>query len=193
MRSSRSSQTLLAYLVLMNCDVVLARTVLDEHDAGLYAAGLILTKAMLFLPQFVVVVAFPSMATAHERRRALARGLTFILVLGAAGVLACALLPGLALVFVGGAEYAEIRGLLWLFAVLGTVLCLLQLLVYAVLARQGTRSVVLVWVAVLVVLAVGSQQSTVTGLLTSVVVIDSVLFAALLLLSLRRLGSDTPD
>jgi O-antigen/teichoic acid export membrane protein len=188
-----SSQTLLAFLVLMNCDVVLARTVLDEHDAGLYAAGLILTKAMLFLPQFVVVVAFPSMATAHERRRALLRGLTFILVLGAAGVLACALLPGLALVFVGGDEYAEIRGLLWLFAVLGTVLCLLQLLVYAVLARQGTRSVALVWVAVLVVLAVGSQQSTVTSLLTSVVVIDSVLFAVLLLLSLRRLGSPDRD
>ena len=114
-------------------------------------------------------------------------------MLGAAGVLACALLPGLALVFVGGAEYVEIRGLLWLFAVLGTVLCLLQLLVYAVLARQGTRSVVLVWVAVLVVLAVGSQQSTVTGLLTSVVVIDSVLFAALLLLSLRRLGNPGRD
>ena len=188
-----STQTLLAFLVLMNCDVVLARTVLDEHDAGLYAAGLILTKAMLFLPQFVVVVAFPSMATAHERQRALVRGLTFILGLGAAGVLACALLPGLALVFVGGAEYAEIRGLLWLFAVLGTVLCLLQLLVYAVLARQGTRTVVVVWIAVLAVLAVGSQQSTVTSLLTSVVVIDSVLFAALLLLSLRRLGSPTPD
>jgi len=77
--------------------------------------------------------------------------------------------------------------------VLGTVLCLLQLLVYAVLARQGTRSVVLVWVAVLVVLAVGSQQSTVTGLLTSVVVIDSVLFATLLLISLRRLASPDRD
>jgi O-antigen/teichoic acid export membrane protein len=188
-----SSQTLLAYLVLMNCDVILARNVLDEHAAGLYAAGLILTKAMLFLPQFVVVVAFPSMATAHERRRALVRGLTFILAVGTAGVLACALLPGLALVFVGGDEYAEIRDLLWLFAVLGTVLCLLQLLVYAVLARQGTRTIVLVWIAVLVVLGVGSQQSTVTSLLTSVVVIDSMLFVALLVLSLRRLGSPDRD
>jgi hypothetical protein len=63
--------------------------------------------------------------------------------------------------------------------------------VYAVLARQGTRTIALVWIAVLAVLAVGSQQSTVTGLLTSVVVIDSVLFVALLLLSLRRLGG--PD
>ena len=118
-----SSQTLLAFLVLMNCDVDRwPATSSTSTTPGCTPAGLILTKAMLFLPQFVVVVAFPSMATAHERRRALFRGLTFILVLGAAGVLACALLPGLALVFVGGAEYAEIRDLLWLFAVLGTVL-----------------------------------------------------------------------
>ena len=38
---------------------IVARNVLDEHDAGLYAGGLILTKAVLFLPQFVVVLAFP--------------------------------------------------------------------------------------------------------------------------------------
>ena len=33
---------------------------------------------------------------------------------------------------------------------LGTVLSLLQLLIYAVLARQGTQSVYLVWVALVV-------------------------------------------
>ena len=37
-----------------------------DHDAGLYAGGLILAKAVLFLPQFVVVVAFPSMSTAER-------------------------------------------------------------------------------------------------------------------------------
>ena len=62
----------------MNCDVIVARNILDGHDAGLYAGGLILTKAMLFLPQFVVVVAFPSMSTAHERRSALLRGLALV-------------------------------------------------------------------------------------------------------------------
>ena len=158
----------------MNCDVVLARTVLDEHDAGLYAAGLILTKAMLFLPQFVVVVAFPSMATAHERRRALVRGLTVHprsrVPPGCWPARCC---PDWRWCSSAATSTPRSSGLLWLFAVLGTVLCLLQLLVYAVLARQGTRSVVLVWVAVLAVLAVGSQQSTVTSLLTSVVVIDS--------------------
>ena len=110
---------------------------LDDHEAGLYAGGLILTKAVLFLPQFVVVVAFPSMSTAGDRRRALTRSL---------GAGRCArrglhrsapgCSPGLALVFVGGQDYAEVQSLLWLFAVLGTLLAMLQLLVYSVLARQ---------------------------------------------------------
>ncbi len=183
-----NSQTLLAFLALMNCDVIVARNVLDGHVAGLYAGGLILTKALLFLPQFVVVVAFPSMSTAHERRGALMRGLTLVLGLGVAGVLGCAVLPKLALIFVGGNEYAEIDRL-WLFAVLGTVLSLLQLLIYSVLARQGTRSVYFVWLALVAVLVVGSQASTLDGLLLSVVTIDTVLFLVLLTISLRRLRS----
>ena len=48
--------------------MIVARNVLTDHDAGLYAGGLILTKAVLFLPQFVVVIAFPSMSTVDERR-----------------------------------------------------------------------------------------------------------------------------
>jgi O-antigen/teichoic acid export membrane protein len=182
-----NSQTLLAFLSLSICDVILARNILDEHDAGLYAGGLILTKAMLFLPQFVVVVAFPSMATAHERRRALVRSLTFVAGLGGFGVLVCALVPQLALIFVGGNDYAEIDDRLWMFAVLGTVLSLIQLLVYAVLARQGTRSAYIVWGAVVVMVVVGLQLSTLEALLLTVAVVDSALFATLLVLSLRRL------
>jgi O-antigen/teichoic acid export membrane protein len=182
-----NAQTLLAFLCLINTDVIVARNVLDGHDAGLYAGGLILTKAMLFLPQFVVVVAFPSMSTAHERRQALMRGLTLILGLGAAGVLACALLPQLALVFVGGSEYAEVEDRLWLYAVLGTVLSLLQLLIYSVLARQGTKSVYLVWLALVVLLLVGLNTSTVLDLLLAVTAVDSALFLTLLAISLHRL------
>jgi O-antigen/teichoic acid export membrane protein len=188
-----NAQALLAFLSLINCDVILARNVLDEHEAGLYAGGLILTKAMLFLPQFVVVVAFPSMSTAHQRRQALVRGLALIVALGAVGVLACATLPRLALVFVGGPDYAAIQGRLWLFAVLGTVLSLLQLLVYAVLARRGTRSVYLVWGTLAVLVAAGSQATSVTGLLVVVTAVDTVLFVALLAASLVRLRKPVED
>jgi O-antigen/teichoic acid export membrane protein len=181
-----NSQTLLAFLALVNCDVIVARNVLDEHVAGLYAGGLILTKAMLFLPQFVVVVAFPSMSTPNERRSALFRGLTLVLGLGVVGVLGCAVLPRLALIFVGGDEYAQIDDKLWLFAVLGTVLSLLQLLIYAVLARQSTRSSYLVWAALVLLVAAGSQVDSLESLLLTVLTVDSVLFAVLLVISLVR-------
>ena len=50
------------------------------------------------------------------------------------------IIAGVAMVFVGGAEYSDVQSRLWTFAVLGTLLSMLQLLVYSVLARQGTRS-----------------------------------------------------
>ena len=187
-----NSQALLAFLALMNVDVIIARNVLSEHDAGLYAGGLILTKAVLFLPQFVVIVAFPAMSTAHERRQALLRSLSFVVALGAVGTLVVFLLPQLALIFVGGKQYDEISDQLWMFAILGTILSLLQLLIYSVLARQGTKSVYLVWAALVVLLAVGLQMSTITALLTTVLVIDSALFTVLLTISLRRLRVPLP-
>ena len=177
---ARSSQALLAFFALGNIDVIVARNVLDSHDAGLYAAGLIMTKAVLFLPQFVVVVAFPSMSTPHERRRALTMGLAAVGGIGAVATLGTYLLPGLAMVFVGGSEYAEIESRLWLFAVLGTILSMLQLLVYAVLAGQGRRSVYAPWAGLVAVVALGLSCNQPTTLLAVVVSVDAVLLASLI-------------
>jgi O-antigen/teichoic acid export membrane protein len=182
----RNSQALFAFFALSNVDVIVARNVLPSHDAGLYAGGLILTKAVLFLPQFVVVVAFPSMSTIAERRRALTLSLASVLGIGAAVTLAAAVLPGLALVFVGGRDYTEISDNLAAFAVLGTVLSMLQLLVYSVLARQAHRSVLLVWLALVVVVGLGLLTSEFEQLLAVVIAVDTALFAVLLALSLQR-------
>jgi O-antigen/teichoic acid export membrane protein len=182
--SFRNSQALFAFFALSNVDVVVARNVLSDHDAGLYASGLILVKAVLFLPQFVVVVAFPAMSTVSERRHALTRSLILVALLGVVSTAGAWLLPDLALVFVGGAEYGEIAGRLWVFAVVGTLLSMLQLLVYAVLARQGARSVYLVWLSLLVLVGVGFTVSSVTSLLLLVLTLDGALFAVLLAISL---------
>ncbi|ANH40072.1 Polysaccharide biosynthesis protein [Nocardioides dokdonensis FR1436] len=187
-----ASLALLAFFVLSNADIVVARNVLDDHDAGLYAAGLILTKAVLFLPQFVVVVAFPSMSTVDERRLALLRSLTLVAALGVVATLGAWLLSSLAMVFVGGQEYAEVESRLWLFAVIGTLLAMLQLLVYSVLARQGTRSAYLVWVAVLVLVAAAATTASLGALALVVVGVDAALFVALLALSLHRLRDPAP-
>ena len=187
-----ASLALLAFFVLSNLDIVVARNVLDDREAGLYAAGLILAKAVLFLPQFVVVVAFPAMSTPAQRRRALLRSLTLVALLGVLCTLAAWLLSGVAMVFVGGAEYADVESRLWVFAVLGTLLAMLQLLVYSVLARRGTRTTYLVWLAVVALVVLSSQAAHLGSLAAVVVAVDGVLFLALLLISLWRLKEPVP-
>jgi O-antigen/teichoic acid export membrane protein len=184
--TAHNSQALLAFFALSNADILVARHTLDTHRAGIYAAGLILAKAMMFLPQFVVVVAFPDLSTQENRRPALLKSLAVVAGLGVLGIAGAILLRGLALVFVGGSAYSEVSHRLWLFAVLGTVLSMLQLLVYAVLARSGRRPVLLVWLTFAAVLVLGLHASTVTGLLTIVLTCDSVLLAALLVTDVRR-------
>jgi O-antigen/teichoic acid export membrane protein len=184
--TAHNSQALLAFFALSNSDVIVSRHALDTHEAGVYAAGLILAKALMFLPQFVIVVAFPELSTESRRRAALLRSLGLVGAIGAVGVGGAALLPGLATVFVGGGAYAEVSGHLWIFALLGTVLAMLQLLVYAVLARLGRRPVLLVWAAVVVLVGLGLTTSSVSGLLVVVLTVDAVLLAALVATDVRR-------
>lgn len=188
--TAHNGQALFAFFALSNADVVVARNVLPEHSAGLYAGGLILAKAVLFLPQFVIIVAFPAMATAVERRQALVRSLLLVGGLGVVATLGALVLQDVALVFVGGDEYREIASKLWVFAILGTALSMLQLLVYSVLARQGRRSVYLVWAAFLAVVGIGYFLDSLETLIALVVTTDLVLFALLLGLSFYSLRRD---
>lgn len=185
-----NSQALLAFFALSNVDIMVARNVVDAHESGLYASGLILTKAMVFLPQFVVVVAFPAMSTPAQRMKALARGLGAIAALGAVGTLAAWLLSDVALVFIGGAEFAEVRSTLWIFALIGTALSMLQLLIYSALAQQTVRASIAMWVALAVMVAAGLQTASFTQLAVVVLVIDAVLLAPLLYLAVRGPGAD---
>jgi hypothetical protein len=103
-----------------------------------------------------------------------------VVVLGAVATLGTALLPGLALIFVGGSEYEQIRSRLWIFAVLGTVLAVLMMVVYALLARGGQRSVYLTWVALAAIIGFGLTVHTIGDLLTVVIAVDTVLVVVLL-------------
>ena len=70
---------------------------------------------------------------------------------------------------------------------LGTLLAMLQLLVYSVLARRGTRTTYLVWLAVVAMVALSSGVDHLGSLAGVVVGIDAVLFAVLLVISMYRL------
>ena len=190
--TTRNTLALLAFFALSNADIVVARNVLDEHDAGLYAGGLILTKAVLFLPQFVIVVAFPAMSTVQERRRALLRSLAMVLGLGAFCTLCAWVLSDVAMIFIGGDEYSDVQDRLWLFAILGTLLAMLQLLVYAVLARQGGRSTIVFWVALAALATAGSAVTTLNGLISVVATIDGIVLVVLVAISIWRLSRLRP-
>lgn len=193
--SISNGQALFAFFALSSIDLIVARNVMSDHESGLYAGGLILTKAMLFLPQFVVIVAFPSMATGGERRKALVVSLSLVAVLGTVGTLAAWLLSGIAIRFVGGAKFAEVEPRLWTFAILGTLLSMIQLLVYSVLARQGKRSVYVVWLALITMVSIGLTTESVLGLVSTVVLVDLTLLIVLLGVSawFLREGAPAPE
>ncbi len=142
----RNGHTLLAFFAFTNLDILLARHLFSHHDAGIYAGGAIITKACLFLPTFVLVVAFPSMAT-DRASRAWLKPMLVVLGLGGCAILGTLLLPGLAKAFAGGSQYAGLGGIAWVFALEGTLFAALQILVYDAIARQSRAAWVL-WLGV---------------------------------------------
>jgi O-antigen/teichoic acid export membrane protein len=189
-----NSFALLAFFALSNVDVIIARNILPAEEAGLYAAGLILTKAVLFLPQFVVIVSYPTFSSSVHRRRALGLSLATTAVLGVLATLAASLLPSLALVFVGGDAFSDLEPRLWLFALAGTALAMLQLLLFSELARQGHSATWFIWAAlVLLCVLAPLTADTVTELILLVVTIDSALCLTLVAMALRHSPPDPAE
>jgi O-antigen/teichoic acid export membrane protein len=186
-----SSQALFAFFALSNADILMARALLPDDQAGLYAGGLIMAKAVLFLPQFVVVVAFPSMSRQGASRRTLALALALAALIGVCVLVGTLLLPDLALVFVGGDDFADIADYLWIFVIIGTLLSMIQLLVYSALARRQGRAIILIWTTLVVVVVGATFVTSATSLAYLVAVVDAVLCATLILLALTmKPGTD---
>jgi O-antigen/teichoic acid export membrane protein len=140
------THTLLAFFAIANADVLLARGLLDAKHSGIYAAGVIVAKACLFLPQFVIVVVFPSLATAPGDTQRLRRAIQAVAALGLCTVLGALLLPDLVVKIVGGQDYAAVGPIAWLFALAGSSYAVLQLVVYAAIAQQEKRAALLIWI-----------------------------------------------
>lgn len=65
-RSVGASAAFVAFAVISNLDVVLARLYLSHHDAGVYAAVATVGKVITFLPAAIAVAVVPSAARAHH-------------------------------------------------------------------------------------------------------------------------------
>ncbi|GAB2586671.1 MATE family efflux transporter [Kribbella endophytica] len=195
------THTLLAFFVIANADVLLARGLLDSKDSGYYAAGVIVAKACLFLPQFVIVIVFPSLATSPGDTLRLRRAIQAVAALGVCTVLGALVLPDLVVKIVGGPDYAPVGPIAWLFALAGSSYAVLQLVVYAAIAQQEKRAALLIWIglaslAVATLIILGADIATgMTGVKVLVAMTSTcaIALSVALALGLRRQSNVTED
>jgi O-antigen/teichoic acid export membrane protein len=139
-----------ALLLLSSLDLLLARHVLPASQAGRYAAGNVVAKAAFWLPQAVALTALPRLSRSEHRAKALRDAA--LLTAGISAV--CILVTAVAGVFlVGltfGAGYKSIGSVAWLFALQGSALAGVQLLVFHDIAarRRGVVPLVLLAAAI---------------------------------------------
>jgi O-antigen/teichoic acid export membrane protein len=185
----RASGALLGFVLLLNLDLLLARHHLTAVHAGEYAVGAIVAKVAFWLPQGVGVVLLPRLADETHRRQVLPAALALVGGVGAVLTLAVAALGSAALPLVGGSAYGDALGsATWLFAGLGTLLALAQLLLYSGIAASDRLAVGAVWVAVAVE-AVAVQVLAATGRLSVAGIAVCAVLTALLLVAFGLLRS----
>ena len=127
----------LAILVASYADLILARRLLPAGESGAYAVGAVLTRAAIWAPQVITIVALPRLA--RGRGAGLRVGLTLVGAAGAALVAATAVTGDSAARAVGGVRYAaELGRLAPYFVLVGALYAVTVFLVNAQLAA-GTR------------------------------------------------------
>jgi O-antigen/teichoic acid export membrane protein len=171
------------FLLLTSLDVLLARHVLSSADAGLYAVGSVVTRVAVWLPQSAVILMFASLAESENHRSTARRASAAVVGLGAVLVAGTAALGTLVVRLVGGSKYQALDHHIWLFALLGSLLAVLQLAVLAGLAQRKARRAALLWVTiaadVVLVLATGDQSTPIRLVLTLVSVTGAAALVAL--------------
>jgi len=160
-----AAHALIALYALTNIDVLLARVQLAPYDAGLYASGALIARAVFFLPQAVLVAAFPRMvAGARNVQR---QALIAVAALGLLATGVVALLPRLIVDIVSGPQYLDVAGDAWLFALAGAGFGVVQVLLYARMAHHDRRATILLWGGVAALVALGLTLGTsITALVT---------------------------
>lgn len=127
---------LFALLALANLDLLLARHVLTGDESGRYSAGAICAKAAFWLPQVVAVVVFPRLSDPVEGRALLRKAVLVVGGLSVLEVLGALVLARQVLELTFGQAYGSLAPLAPVFVVQGSVLSVVQLLVYRAIATR---------------------------------------------------------
>ncbi|MFZ3394671.1 polysaccharide biosynthesis protein [Rhodococcus sp. 7Tela_A2] len=188
----RASQVQLALIALTSLDLLLARMVLDPESAGLYALGAVATKVAFWLPQAVGVVLYPRMADPAESAGAVRSALTVLVALGAALVAAAALCAPLVPLLVGDA-YRPVQSLLWMFALQGACLAVLQGALLSAIAGERTHLALVAWAGLLVeVILMVTVASTIEQFVGVAVGVAATTAAVVAVLAVRTAAASAP-
>lgn len=147
-----ATYALLALFALTNFDIVLGRAFLTPDEAGQYGVGIIITKMVTWLPQFVAVMAYARMVDARRGRTTLI-GLGVVSAIGLLCTAFVALAPDLIVAVIAGPEYEDMAELLPLFALIGAFGALLQFVVFGLVAIRDKTYIPVVWAGCLALIA----------------------------------------
>ncbi len=163
--AAHAAHALIALYALTNLDVLLARAQLSAFDAGLYAAGALVARAVFFLPQAILVAAFPRIVAGA--RNAQRQAVAAVALLGLLATAFVAVFPSLVVGVMAGEQYLQVAGDAWLFALAGAGFGVVQVLLYARMAHHDRRATVLLWTAVAALIGLGLTVGTsITALVT---------------------------
>lgn len=187
----RAAQVQAALMALQSADLIVVRIVLDDVDASRYALGTIATKIAFWLPQAVGVVLYPRMAQPTQSAGAIRAALAVLSGIGLVAVLGAALAAPLA-PLLAGADYAPIQSLLWLFALHGALLAVLQGAVLSAIAVDRTSLALVTWLGLAVeVTLMLSLARTVPALITTAVSVAATTTLLVAVIVLRAATSAT--
>ncbi|WP_330185615.1 polysaccharide biosynthesis protein [Nocardia sp. NBC_01503] len=181
----RAAQVQAALMALSSADLIVSRIVLDENDAGRYALGAIAAKIAFWLPQAVGVVLYPRMAQPQHSARAVRSALAVLTGVGAVAVAGAAAAAPLA-PLLAGRDYAPVQGLLWLFALNGALLAVLQGALLSAIATDRTAPAAITWLglAIGVGIMLGCAHS-VSSLITIATATSALTTLVITVLALR--------
>lgn len=171
-RALAAGGAFIAFAIISNLDILMAKLLLPANAAGEYAALVTVEKLVIFLPGAVAVVMVPSAAKARKSQGSAAQVLRTAALLVAITTLTvavpAAIAPHLLLKLMFGTKYVgAARGVLPIVCA-GTGLALLYLLVVYTVAIQDRR-----WVSLLAA-GVVLQVTAITALHSSPVEIATV-------------------
>jgi O-antigen/teichoic acid export membrane protein len=177
-----------AFLLLSTFDVLLASHLLASRQAALYAAGSVMTKATLWLPQSLANVLFASMTDRGRHKELFTRGVAAVAAVGGCVTAGCLVFPRLATTVVAGRKYPELHTEIWVFAALGALLAVIQFSLVTGLALRSRQVVVLIWLtlAAEICFVLGLHRGqTMSELVTTVTLINACSAALCVLLRVR--------